>query len=101
MEQIFDFKYQLINGKNNINYIKTLLLTFDENNNFNAYTSFSKYEGMIVPLITTPDFTKNLVLKDVVFAGKVGYDSRFSMLLEWLNVDGVPQVASLIYTKVY
>lgn len=101
MEQIFDFKYEIIKTKKDEQFIKTLLLTFDENDNFNAYTSFSKFEGTINTMISTPDFSKSLSLKDVIFAGRVGYDSRFSVLIEYLNVDGVSQIASLIYTKVY
>lgn len=103
MESIFQFDYELIKTKKNDEFVKTLLITYadDSAEKLNVYTSFGKYEGTVAGLISTPDFRNNLILKDVVFAGRVGYDSRFSILLEYLNVDGVPQVASLIYTKVY
>lgn len=103
METIFQFDFEKIKTKKDEEFIKTLLITYADDNGekLTVYTSFSKFEGTVAALVTTPDFRNDLVLKDVVFAGRVGYDSRFSVLLEYLNVDGVPQVASLIYTKVY
>lgn len=101
MEQIFQFDSIKIKAKNGQEYLKTLLLTFDDQQQLNAYTSFTKFEGSVAALVNTPDFMSNLTLKDVTFAGKVGYDTRYSVLLEYLNVDGVPQMCNIIYSKVY
>lgn len=101
MEQIFMFDTTLIKAKNGQEYIKVLLLTHDQDDKIGAYTSFMKYENGIQGMMMTPGYMDHLKLVDLTYVGKVGYDSRYAALLEYVNVDGAPQMLNIIFNKNY
>ena len=101
MEQIFQFDTTLIKAKNGQEYIKILLLTFDQDDKISAYTSFMKYENGVQAMVSTPDFIDSLSILDITYVGKVGYDSRYAAILQYVNVDGVQQICNIIFNKNY
>lgn len=101
MESIFTFDTTIIKAKNGQDYVKILLLTHDQDAKLSAYTAFTKYENGIQSMIMTPDYCDSLKILDLTYVGKVGYDSRYAALLEYANVDGVPQICNIIFNKNY
>ena len=101
METIFNFDYFVINAKNGVTYVKMLLLTTDDNEKISAYTSFAKYEGALIGMITTPDFKDSLEIISSMYVGKYGNDSRYVTNLGYTDVDGKPQACNIIFTKNY
>ena len=101
METIFLFDTNLIKAKDNREFIKTLMITNDDQGHIHVYTSFGASEGALLGMITIPDFRDNLVLKDITFVGKFNNQSRYAATLEFLDVDAKVQTVTVVYTQNY
>lgn len=101
MEQIIQFDSTIIKAKNGQDYIKILLITMDKDDNTSVYTSFMKFENGVEAMMTTPGYLDNLDIIDITYVGKVGYDSRYAAVLRYMNVDGVPAICNIIFSKNY
>lgn len=101
METIFLFDTNLILAKDKREFIKTLMITNDDQGHIHVYTSFGAFEGSFVGMMETPDFRDNLVLKDLIFAGRFGNQSRYVATLEFLDVDTNVQRVTVVYTQNY
>lgn len=100
-EHILLFEFNTFTAKNGTEYIKTLMITTTEAGGYNGYTSFNTFDLGLPQLVSTPDFRDNLRIYSISFIGKFGNSSRYSVLFEYLNVDGVPQMLNVIYDKIY
>lgn len=101
MEFISLFDATLIKAKDNREFIKTLLITKDDQGHIHVYTSFGAAEGSLLGLISIPDFTDTMELKSISYVGKYQNFSRYVATIEFLDVDTKPQILTIVYTQNY
>lgn len=101
METIFLFDASFINTKDERHFIKTLMITNDDQGHKHVYTSFGAAEGALFGMVTTPDYRDHLFLRDITYVGKFGNQSRYAATLEILDVDTKPQLVTVVYTQNY
>lgn len=101
METIFLFDTNLIKSKDKREFIKTLMITNDDQGHIHVYSSFGAAEGSLLGMISFPDFRDNLVLRDLTYVGRFGNQSRYVAILEFLDVDTNVQRVTVVYTQNY
>ena len=101
METIFLFDANLIKAKDDREFIKTLMITNDDQGHIHVYTSFGAAEGSLLGLLSTPDFTDHMELINISYVGKFQNSSRYVATIEFLDVDTKPQILTIVYNQNY
>lgn len=101
METIFLFDAMAITTKDDRKFVKTLMITNDDQGHIHVYTSFGAAEGSILGMLSTPDYRDHMELINISYVGKYQNNSRYVASIEFLDVDAKPQILTVVYNQNY
>ena len=101
METIFLFDAIAITTKDERKFIKTLMLTQDDQGHIHCYTSFGSAEGSMLGMLSVPDYKGHMELINISYVGRYQNNSRYVATIEFLDVDAKPQILTVVYNQNY